>query len=208
MLVGPLVAISQIARFWSGEKARQDSQAPGIESPRSLDSTTESAAESTIKPTVGLIKGGCWVARTVNVAEHAARRDAILDAAQRLILSNGYERLTVQDLLDDLEISKGAFYHYFDSKPAVIEALSERLVEDSERALAPIVADQQAGCSGQTAAVLRRNRSLEIGAPELVCGDAAALVCARQHYLPGAGGSGNGETAGAAADGDCAPGGR
>lgn len=81
------------------------------------------------------------MARTVNVAEHAARRDAILDAAQRLILSSGYERLTVQDILDDLQISKGAFYHYFDSKPAVIEALTERLVGDSEQALAPIVAN-------------------------------------------------------------------
>ncbi|WP_083562359.1 TetR/AcrR family transcriptional regulator [Mycobacterium malmoense] len=79
------------------------------------------------------------MARTVNVAEHAARRDEILDAAQRLILSAGYERLTVQDILNDLQISKGAFYHYFDSKPTVIEALTTRLVGDSERALAPIV---------------------------------------------------------------------
>lgn len=85
------------------------------------------------------------MARTVNVAEHAARRDAILDAAQRLILSNGYGRLTVQDLLDDLQISKGAFYHYFDSKPAVLEALTDRLVGKSERVLAPIVADREAG---------------------------------------------------------------
>jgi AcrR family transcriptional regulator len=81
------------------------------------------------------------VARTVNVAERAARRDAILDAARRLVLSKGYERLTVQDLLDELQISKGAFYHYFDSKPAVIEALTERLVSESEQALAPIVAN-------------------------------------------------------------------
>jgi AcrR family transcriptional regulator len=84
------------------------------------------------------------VARTVNVAGHAARRDAILDAARRLVLSKGYERLTVQDLLDDLQISKGAFYHYFDSKPAVIEALTERLVSESERVLAPIVEDRTA----------------------------------------------------------------
>jgi len=84
--------------------------------------------------------------RTVNVVEQAARRDAILDAAQRLILSNGYERLTVQHILEDLQISKGAFYHYFDSKPAVVEALTERLVDDSERALARIAEDP--GLSG------------------------------------------------------------
>ena len=81
------------------------------------------------------------MARTVNVIERAARRDQILDAAQRLILSAGYERLTVQDILDHLRISKGAFYHYFDSKLMVIEALTRRLVSDSERALAPIVQD-------------------------------------------------------------------
>lgn len=85
------------------------------------------------------------MARTVNIAEHAARRDEILDAAQRLILSTGYERLTVQDILDDLQISKGAFYHYFDSKPAVIEALTTRLVSDSEWALAPIVENPAMG---------------------------------------------------------------
>ncbi len=85
------------------------------------------------------------MARTVNVAEHAARRDEILDAAQRLILSAGYERLTVQDILNDLQISKGAFYHYFDSKATVIEALSRRLVSDSERALAPIAQNPEMG---------------------------------------------------------------
>jgi AcrR family transcriptional regulator len=87
------------------------------------------------------------MARTVNVTEQAARRDAILDAAQRLILSNGYERLTVQDILDDLQISKGAFYHYFDSKPAVVEALTERLVDDSERGLARIAEDPELGAT-------------------------------------------------------------
>ena len=85
------------------------------------------------------------MARTVNVAELAARREAILDAAQLMILSKGYERLTVQDILGDLQISKGAFYHYFDSKPAVVEALTQRLVDDSERALARIAADPGLG---------------------------------------------------------------
>ncbi|WP_366516250.1 TetR/AcrR family transcriptional regulator [Mycobacterium sp.] len=83
------------------------------------------------------------VARTINVAERAARRDAILDAAQRVIVAKGYERLTIQDILDDLQISKGAFYHYFGSKPEVIEALAERLVGDSERMLAQIIADRE-----------------------------------------------------------------
>ena len=106
------------------------------------------------------------MARTVKAAEHAARRDAILDAAQRLILSNGYERLTVQDLLDDLQISKGAFYHYFDSKPAVIEALSARLVDDSARRLlrllpipSGVLSTNCGGSSAKSSAGNRRART-------------------------------------------------
>lgn len=84
------------------------------------------------------------MARTVNIAEHAARRDAILDAVQGLIMSKGYEDLTVQDVLAQVHISKGAFYHYFDGKAAVIEALTDRLVSESVRVLAPIVDDAAA----------------------------------------------------------------
>ncbi len=51
----------------------------------------------------------------------------------------------MQDLLDDLQISKGAFYHYFDSKLAVVESLTERLVSDSAQALAPIVNNRKLG---------------------------------------------------------------
>ncbi len=98
------------------------------------------------------------MARTVNVVERAARRDAILDAAQRLILSNGYERLTIQDILEELQISKGAFYHYFDSKPAVVEALTERLVDDSERVLAQIAGSPAS--HREAATLLRRDRPL------------------------------------------------
>ncbi len=46
-------------------------------------------------------------------------RNEILTAAQRIVFAKGYERMTIQDILADLKISSGAFYHYFDSKPAV-----------------------------------------------------------------------------------------
>ncbi len=59
------------------------------------------------------------------VKAHAARRNEILDVAQRLIYTKGYEQMTIQDILSDLQISKGAFYHYFDSKQALLEAIIE-----------------------------------------------------------------------------------
>jgi len=81
------------------------------------------------------------MARLVKEEEYAGKRNGILDVAQRLIYTRGYEQMTVQDMLDDLQISKGAFYHYFGSKQAVLEALVERIGEEALQLLLPIVHD-------------------------------------------------------------------
>jgi AcrR family transcriptional regulator len=83
------------------------------------------------------------MARTVNKQEYTAKRNQILDAAQRLVYTKGYERMTLQDILAELQISSGAFYHYFDSKPAVLEAFIERIRQETEKPLLPIIHDPQ-----------------------------------------------------------------
>jgi len=67
------------------------------------------------------------VARTVNVDERTVRRDAFVDAATKRIQTQGYERMSIQDVLDDVDASRGAFYHYFDSKQALLEAVIDRM---------------------------------------------------------------------------------
>ncbi len=81
------------------------------------------------------------MARTVNATQYTVRRDAFLDVAQRLIQTKGYEAMSVQDLLDELEASKGAFYHYFDSKQALLEAVVERFADGAMASLAPVLND-------------------------------------------------------------------
>jgi AcrR family transcriptional regulator len=73
--------------------------------------------------------------------EPAVRRDEILDAGWRLILTKGYEKLTIRDILDALQISNGAFYHYFDSKLALLEAIIERGQDDLDKVFRGIVDD-------------------------------------------------------------------
>jgi AcrR family transcriptional regulator len=81
------------------------------------------------------------MARTVNYANRAIRRDAFVDAAQRLIVSKGFEQMSIQDVLDALDASRGAFYHYFDSKVALLEAVIERMVVDATANVERILAD-------------------------------------------------------------------
>ena len=81
------------------------------------------------------------MARTLNPEVHAVRRDSFVDAAQRLISTKGYERMSVQDVLDELDASRGAFYHYFDSKTALLDAIVERMVESGIATFGPSATD-------------------------------------------------------------------
>jgi AcrR family transcriptional regulator len=71
------------------------------------------------------------MARILNEQAHTARRNQILDAAIRLSVDKGYDNMAIQDLLEFLSISKGAFYHYFLSKEALLEALAERFARQA-----------------------------------------------------------------------------
>lgn len=82
------------------------------------------------------------MARTVDVAARTVRRDAFLDVAQRLIQTKGYEQMSIQDVLDALETSRGAFYHYFDSKLELLEAVVERFADVALAAVSSILDDR------------------------------------------------------------------
>jgi AcrR family transcriptional regulator len=79
------------------------------------------------------------MARIVKEEEYAVKRKEILEVAQKLVYTHGYEQMSIQDILDELGISKGAFYHYFDSKQALLDGLVERMLDDAEQILQPIV---------------------------------------------------------------------
>lgn len=56
----------------------------------------------------------------------SARREHILDAAERCFAQSGFHRTTMHDICKLAGISPGALYVYFDSKEALIAGLSER----------------------------------------------------------------------------------
>lgn len=60
-----------------------------------------------------------------------AKKQAILDTAQRLFYQKGFEQTSVQDILDVLKCSKGSFYHHFESKLSVLETLCAQRAEDA-----------------------------------------------------------------------------
>ena len=57
------------------------------------------------------------------------RKDAIMKTAQQLFFEKGFAETSIQDILNALSISKGGFYHHFDSKDEVLTALCQRRAE-------------------------------------------------------------------------------
>ena len=54
-------------------------------------------------------------------------RNRILDAAQQLFITKGYEHTSIQNIVDELgDLSKGAIYHHFKSKEDILEELINR----------------------------------------------------------------------------------
>lgn len=60
------------------------------------------------------------------IKEYDERRNEILDAAERLFNTKGYEKCTVNDILKEVNIAKGTFYYYFKSKEEVMDAVVSR----------------------------------------------------------------------------------
>lgn len=63
----------------------------------------------------------------------------ILDVSFRLFMEKGYERTSIQDIINNLGgLSKGAIYHHFKSKEDILVAVTERMTAESNQMLATI----------------------------------------------------------------------
>jgi AcrR family transcriptional regulator len=59
--------------------------------------------------------------------EQIDTRGELIDAAEQLFVQVGYDSTSVQSIIDAAGLSKGTFYHYFDSKQALLDAVIERM---------------------------------------------------------------------------------
>jgi AcrR family transcriptional regulator len=63
------------------------------------------------------------------IKDYDDRKNEIIDAAERLFNVKGYEKCTVNDILNEVKIAKGTFYYYFKSKEEVMDAIVSRYTE-------------------------------------------------------------------------------
>jgi AcrR family transcriptional regulator len=64
--------------------------------------------------------------------------ERILDTAAQLFFQKGYDKTTLQDIIDATGLSKGAIYHHFASKEAILIAVVDRMGEFNSSVLAQV----------------------------------------------------------------------
>lgn len=57
------------------------------------------------------------------------RLDDLMNAAEKLFLSKGFINTTVSEIVLSADVAKGTFYHYFQSKNDIIDALRTRYMD-------------------------------------------------------------------------------
>lgn len=63
----------------------------------------------------------------------------ILNVAQRLFIQNGYDKTSMQDIINELGgLTKGAIYHHFKSKEEIFIAVTNRLYDGMDKKMAAI----------------------------------------------------------------------
>ncbi|QHQ62691.1 TetR family transcriptional regulator [Anaerocolumna sedimenticola] len=68
----------------------------------------------------------------------------ILDASTKLFIEKGYDKTSIQDIMDMLGLSKGAIYHHFTGKEEILEVVIKRRSDYAAQMLKDLIVNTQA----------------------------------------------------------------
>jgi AcrR family transcriptional regulator len=95
------------------------------------------------------------------------RRQELLDIAARSFAERGYDSTTVDDVIRQAGLSKGAFYYYYPSKQALLEGLATAAATRALEALQPVMNASGLGAVDRLNAFLRQGRQTHDAAATL-----------------------------------------
>ncbi len=69
------------------------------------------------------------------IKEAEERKNEILDVAERLFGTKGFDNTSTNDILDEIGIARGTLYYHFKSKEDILDAMIGRIIGRMERIL-------------------------------------------------------------------------
>jgi TetR/AcrR family transcriptional regulator, transcriptional repressor for nem operon len=108
----------------------------------------------------------------------ARTRERLLEAAEQLVIENGFAATSVDAVIAASGTSKGAYFHHFDSKFALARALVDRYVAADLAHLETALAASEAASPDPARRVIAFLRFFEDGAEELMSAQSSCLYVA------------------------------
>lgn len=79
----------------------------------------------------------------------------IMNTAARLFMEKGFDRTSLQDIIDETKLSKGAIYHHFTSKEDIFDKICQRIGAENAQRLAAVRDDKSLNGSEKLRQIFR-----------------------------------------------------
>jgi AcrR family transcriptional regulator len=100
--------------------------------------------------------------------KYEERKDELLQAAEQLFCSQGYDQTSVNNIIDAVGVSKGTFYHYFKSKEYLLDCLADKIGHDILREVNAVANDEGFDALDKFRKALDVTRRLQMANKDLV----------------------------------------
>jgi AcrR family transcriptional regulator len=94
-----------------------------------------------------------------NVKEPEERKKEIIDTAERLFFAKGYAKTKIADIIDEMGMSKGIFYYYFNSKEEVMDAIITRVIDEDVLAVKAVASNDSLSAHEKVSCMLMAHRA-------------------------------------------------
>lgn len=119
--------------------------------------------------------------RVVKTAE--VRKQEVLACAMRLFAAQGYEATSINQIIAELRISKGAFYHHYSSKEDLVEALAAMYAEEAASRARSVLEDASLDAFGRLSMFLSRMRNSKVESAAQLQAAFAPIFLERNRHL-------------------------
>jgi AcrR family transcriptional regulator len=100
--------------------------------------------------------------------DRGRRREEFIETSKKLFNKKGFEHTTVDDIVNTLGVAKGLFYYYFESKDALLDAITDACIEEVRLAVEDAISREDSSAITKMELLLEASGGIKMKSMALV----------------------------------------